>query len=148
MRISEHYELDRTQPSLDFVDVHTTDDIPVFLDPTFVRALPDAWSEECTCALTTFFGQVLHAVQVSDITRLRQLMTPLREPNETHLGLSAGRSRGHGLGLGMGTDLADSLTNSLATRSGLLKDLEDTALMVDGIGRDIISDITTSCADN
>ncbi len=33
MRISEYYELERTQPTLDFVDVDTLGDTRVFIDP-------------------------------------------------------------------------------------------------------------------
>jgi hypothetical protein len=40
--------------------------------------------------------------------------------------------------------LIEALRTSKAVESGYLKDLEDTALLVDGIGRDIVSDITTS----
>jgi hypothetical protein len=71
-------------------------------------------------------------------------MARLREPNETHLGFSSGLSRGHGLGRGSGMDIADALSASRAARTGLLKDLEDSVLLVPRVGHDIISDITTN----
>lgn len=144
VRVSEHYKLDRTQPTLDFVDVDVVTDIAAFVEPAAVRLLPSPWAQDCHLSLTTFFSAVLAAIGAGDQTVVRRLLGPLREPNETHLGLSVGPSRGHGLGTGRGGDLADALSRSLAAQSGLLRDLEDSALMVEGVGRDIISDVTTN----
>jgi len=55
-----------------------------------------------------------------------------------------GPSRGRGLGRGRGQDVADALSASKAARTGLLRDLEDSVLLVPGIGHDIVSDITTN----
>ncbi|MFC2033875.1 hypothetical protein ACFLTT_00525 [Chloroflexota bacterium] len=74
----------------------------------------------------------------------RRILSALREPNETHLGLSVGRAQGRALGPSSAIDVADSLASSIAVRTGLLEDLEDTILMVPGIGPDIISDVTTN----
>ena len=64
--------------------------------------------------------------------------------NETHLGLSRGAARGRGLGRESARDVWEDLKNSEAVKSGLLEDLEDTILMIEGISADIISDITTN----
>jgi hypothetical protein len=72
------------------------------------------------------------------------LLRALREPNETHLGLSKGRSRGHALGNESAHDVWSALSRSEAAKSGLLKDLEDTVLMIEGISVDIVSDMTTN----
>lgn len=71
-------------------------------------------------------------------------MRVLREPNETHLGLSAGRSKGRALGTELARDVWKALSQSEAAKSGLLRDLEDTILMVEGISVDIVSDMTTN----
>ena len=42
-----------------------------------------------------------------------------------------------------GDALADSITRSRAAKTGLLKDLEDTSFMVPGVGKDLLSDMTT-----
>ena len=39
MRVSEYYNLNRSQPSLDFVDVDIYGDIEVFIDPRALRLL-------------------------------------------------------------------------------------------------------------
>ena len=70
-------------------------------------------------------------------------MDPLLESNETHLGLSRGRSRGHGrarLFHGYHT----VLRGSAAITSGIITALEETALLIPGIGPDLVSDLITN----
>lgn len=83
-------------------------------------------------------------IRVGKNQEAENLLKMLREPNETHLGLSKGKSRGHALGSESAHDVWRALSNSEAARSGLLKDLEDTILMIEGISVDIVSDITTN----
>lgn len=143
MKISEYFDLGVTQPSLDFVDVDVDSDTPVSIDPRAIRIQGGEWSGECVMLLQSFFTEVLEAVAIQDTRRVKQLLNRLGEPNETHLGFSVKKSQGRGLGGGGATDIAESLSNSAAGRSGLLADLEDSALFVKNIGPDIISDITT-----
>ena len=42
MRVSDAFELSRSQPHLDFVDVDTSGDVPVFIDPRALLLLPRA----------------------------------------------------------------------------------------------------------
>ncbi len=143
-RVSAFYGLGRTQPTLDFVDVDVRDDVRVFLDPRAIQLLQSEWGEQCRDLLRSFFSEVLAAIAAGDAARVRGLLSQLREPNETHLGFSRGRSRGHGLGRESGQSVADALSGSRAARTGLLQDLEDAVLLVPGIGHDIVSDITTN----
>ncbi|MEU0083470.1 hypothetical protein [Streptomyces sp. NPDC006274] len=144
MRVSEFYSLGRTQGTLDFVDVDTVNDIQVYVDPSSIRYLEDDWGKECMTMLTTFFDSVLDAVRNGDKTRTRDLLSQLSEPNETHLGISRGKSAGRGFGKKMGADFANKLAESEAAKSGLIQDLEDTAFFIDGVDKDIISDVTTN----
>lgn len=144
MRVSEYYRLGRTQPGLDFVDIDIENDTPVYIDPSAIKNLSDEWARQCLNMLSTFFDSVLDAIKSNDTSRLRQLLMPLREPNETHFGLSKGRSRGRALGPDLVKKICDNLTVSHAAETGLLEDLEDTALFIPGVGKDIISDVTTN----
>jgi hypothetical protein len=144
MRISEHFQLDRTQPTLDFVDVDVTDDVPLFVDPRALRRLPSQWGDECVSLIQHFFRAVIAAIKAGDDHGAQHLLGWLREPNETHLGLSRGRSRGRAVGANIAEDLWRELSMSEAARSGLLEDLEDTILMVEGVAADIVSDIATN----
>lgn len=144
VRVSQYYDLGRSQPTLDFVDVDVCGDARVFIDPRAIRLLPSAWGDECVSLIQDFFSEVLDAIRAGDHAKAQQLLGALREPNETHLGLSRGRARGRALGRESARDVWAALSKSAAVSSGLLEDLEDTILMVEGIGSDIISDITTN----
>ncbi|HRI05270.1 MAG TPA: hypothetical protein PLL77_16150 [Pyrinomonadaceae bacterium] len=144
MRVSEYFKLGRTQPTLDFVDVDIVDDTPLFIDPRALSDFSSEWTDECVLVVQDFFQEVLEAIRKGQHSRARKLLSTLREPNETHLGLSKGQSKGRGLGRESAFNVWESLTTSEAAKSGLLEDLEDTILMVPGISSDIISDITTN----
>lgn len=145
MRVSEYFNLGRSQPSLDFVDVHVEKDASVFIEPEAIRQLPDDWGNQCVDMLTSFFDSLIDAIRAQDHARIDYLVRgPLSEPDETHLGWSKGTSRGRGVGSKRADLIISSLEQSKAARTGLLEDLEDTALFIEQIGPDIISDITTN----
>ncbi|HEY1645677.1 MAG TPA: hypothetical protein VGF75_04875 [Candidatus Saccharimonadales bacterium] len=144
MRISEHYSLGLEQPSLDFVDVRLDTDVPLFVDPTALFLLDTEWGAECRGLIHDYFSLVLENIREGRHDEAKRLLAVLNEPNETHLGLSKRKSRGHGMGKELAVKMWDELKDSLAVSTGLIKDLEDTALMIDGIGSDVISDIVTN----
>ncbi|MDT0341904.1 hypothetical protein [Streptomyces litchfieldiae] len=144
MRVSEYYNLGRSQGTLDFVDVDTVNDVRVYIDPSTIRHLADDWGRECIIMLTTFFDSVLDSVKVGDKSRTTYLLGNLGEPNETHLGISRGKSAGRGFGKQMSVEFAAKLAQSKAAQTGLIEDLEDTAFFLDRVDKDIISDITTN----
>jgi hypothetical protein len=143
MRVTEQYNLDNSQAAVDFVNVDTATDNRVFIDPRAIRLQHGILEQECAGFLVSFFSEVLDAIHEGRTNRVRELMGFLGEPNETHLGYSRGRSRGRGL-TGIRSDqIADAISGSRAAATGLLEDLEDTSLLVPGIGKDLISDMTT-----
>lgn len=144
MRVSEYYSLGVEQPSLDFVDVRLDTDIPLFVDPTALYLLDTEWGVRCRALIHDYFSLVLEYISSNQHSKAKRLLAMLSEPNETHLGLSSGRSRGHGMGSGLADKMWQALVTSDAVRTGLITDLEDTALMIDGIASDVISDIVTN----
>lgn len=143
MRVSQLYGLPRKQGLLSFVDVHVERDNRLYVDPFAIRTLGSDWGARCVAQVQTFFSEVLRAIKEKRHQYAIALLERLREPNETRLGLSRGRPRGHALGPGLAEDIWKSLATSRAVRSGVLQDLEETALLVEGIGYDIVSDMTT-----
>jgi len=140
MRVSEYFNLDRTQPYLDFVDVRLDTDIAVFIDPTALRFSKSVWGQECASLVQLYFETVLENIKESKDHQARLLLSCLRERNEFHLGFSTGKSQGRAFGFKSAESVWGALTESDASKSGLLKDLEDTCLLIEGIGRDMISD--------
>lgn len=144
MRFSEHFKLGRSQSELDFVDIDVEGDIPLFLDPRALYLLQGEWASECVSLLQSFFGAVLDAIKTGDETLARGLLQMLREPNETHLGLSREKAQGRAVGSELARDVWTALSTSEAAKTGLLEDLEDTILMVEGVAADIVSDMATN----
>lgn len=144
MRVTEHYGLQQGQAELDFVDVDVENDVPLFLDPQAFASLPSPWAHECIALIQDFFGHLIGALIAHDYALAHRMLAALREPNDTHLGLSKSRSRGTALGDGLANTIMDALRGSRAVETGLLQDLEDTILLVSGVDRDRISDITTN----
>jgi hypothetical protein len=144
VRVSECYQLGLGQAALDFVNVDVEGDAPLFIDPRALRLLPTRWGHECVSLIQDFFGYVLDCIRNGERDKALALLEQLREPNETHLGLSSGKSRGRALGPDSAALIYNALAASEAVQTGLIQDLEETALMVDGIAYDIISDIATN----
>jgi len=144
MRASEQFGLDRTQGELDFVDVDIYGDTRLYVDPRALRLLTTDWGLECVSLIQHFFRAVLEAIREGHDVYAQRLLSGLHEPNETHLGQSQGRAKGSGLGSGLAEDIWEALSETDAATTGLLQDLEETALLVPGIDKDRVSDITTN----
>ena len=146
MRFSQYFRLNFNQDELDFVDVDVTCDTPVYLDPSAIRLLDYQWSHECVSLIQNFFENVLGAMRSGNDRRAISLLRGLSEPNETHLGMSkrGTKSRGRALGPHLVNDVWRALKNSNAIKTGLIQDVEDSLLFIDGVGPDLISDMVTN----
>lgn len=144
MRFSDHFNIRQSQAELDFVDIPLDTDIELFVDPYALSLESSPWFSECNNLVVDFFHLVVDSIAHGDLTRSRRLLANLREPNDTHLGMSSGRPRGNGIGGNQADQIFDRLSQSKAVKSGKLTDLADAELVIPGIGRDKISDITTN----
>ncbi|WP_456289289.1 hypothetical protein M1D70_04960 [Paenibacillus sp. AK002] len=144
MKISTRFNLGATQQELDFIDIDTTEDIPLFLDPFFLSIRHDQWSLNASRTIRGFFQYLIELLNVNRIEEARDLFNYLGEPNETCLGISQGLPRGRGVGEEDATEIFESLLESRAVESGLVEDLEDCVIFVDNFGKDKLSDMTTN----
>lgn len=142
--VAKAYAIDKSQRELDFVDVRLETDNWLFIDPFALGQRVDRWSQSAHRTLVTFFDQVVNDIRSKRETHARRLLDNLREPNETRLGLSKGRPQGAGIGPGQADELLKALKESSAVKTGFLNSLEESELMIDGIGPDKISDLTTN----
>lgn len=144
MLLSRALGLNTSQPLLDFVDIDVGLDFPLYIDPASFISPRDDFAEKCQIDLKDFFEAVLKSIAAGNNSKATVLLEGLKEPNETHLGMSNGEPRGRGVGKVQARKILDSLKSSPAAKSGLLNDLTDAALFIHGIGADIISDMTTN----
>jgi hypothetical protein len=143
-RFSEHFGLGRSQAELDFVNVSNDFDTPVYVDPYAIEIHDDIWAAQASEYIRVFFKEVLTALRDDDKERARNLMSHLHEPEETFLGVSQFDPKGRGVGSRQAGQLISAILGSKAYSTGLLTDLSEVALYVDGIDRDKISDLTTN----
>ncbi|MEU3645545.1 hypothetical protein AB0E59_19340 [Lentzea sp. NPDC034063] len=129
---------------MEFVDVSISDDVVCFVDPGSIRFLTTPLAHHCASLVQSFFGHVLHCISTGRRGEAHALLSSLSEINETHLGFSRGKSRGHGMGNKLAAKMWSALAESKAAQSGVLSDLEETALFVEGVDRDIISDVISN----
>ncbi|WFR78419.1 hypothetical protein P9875_22345 [Janthinobacterium rivuli] len=140
MKVSLYFGLGYDQTTLDFVDVPIGNDLAVFADPSRLRSLTSPWASECNSLLQHFFEVLLEHVVKGDEYNAKILLSYLAERNEFHFGLSKSLSNGKAFGKKYADRMWTALTKSAAAKSGLLTDIEDTCLFIEGVGPDRISD--------
>lgn len=144
MRISEIYTLGKTQHELDFVDIDISKDMAVFLDPFFISTRNQPWCINANRTIKSFFQYAIDLIKLGKLDEARSIFVHLKEPNETCLGMSKSAPSGRGAGPMDSQRIFDSILGSRAVESGLVEDLADTAIFIDGISKDKVSDITTN----
>lgn len=146
--MTDHYGINPID--IPFVDTLLHFDTRLFLEPrAILNRRNDPLSMRAYGLLRLFFDEILRCIQSTspaDMRKGERLLQNLHEPNETRLGMSRSRVAGHGLADGMGTLLWDSLRSNLAVQANAVTVLEQLPVIVDGIGPDLISDLTTRIA--
>lgn len=144
MTISKHYKLGKTQKDLAFADVSIIDDTPKFIDPWLIKDLNSNFGRHATNLVQSYFSEVLKAINEGNKDRAMQLLSHLHEVNWTRLGYSSKGARGKAIADEHAGQIYTALKESRAVKTKILKDLEDTALLIRGIGKDKISDMITN----
>lgn len=143
-RFSEHFGLKVNSDELDFVDIYANQDITLFIDPYGISAIGSKWSFECEQQITGFFQYLVDSIRNKDKKVTQKLLNALHEVDEVSLGFSLNQPKGKGIGKKQAIEIQTSFENSQAVKSGDIKDIADCALMIPGINRDKISDITAN----
>jgi len=143
-KFSEFFKLEKTQRQLDFVDINTDHDTPVYVDPYAIEIRNDLWAATASEHIRVFFTEVLTTLREGDHTRAENLMSHFQEPSETFLGVSRGKPNGKGVGKIQARQLIKAISKSNAFTTGLLSDLSEMALYIERVDRDKISDLTTN----
>lgn len=144
VRLSEQYQLPFRQTQLDFVDVRSDRDIPVFIDPFALRKEHEPWLADAHEHLQSFFAELLIAIKQGKDSRALNLLEGLHEPHEVRLGYSKTSKGGKGVGPHQSQQLINAISQSQAAQSGLIEDLSESELLIEGFSHDKVSDITTN----
>jgi len=142
-KFSEYFKLNQ-DTEFDFVDIYAYQDIPLFLDPFGISAMGTKWAKECESQIATYFQYLIDSINTGDKKTTSRLLNALHEVNEIALGYSSGMPRGRGIEADQAKQIQSSFESSEAAKSGDIKDIADCAILIPGISRDKISDITAN----
>lgn len=133
-----------------FLNVDVDNDNYRFVDPFKIRMGlgPTSFAAAANVCTSSFFNEVTSTVVSTKPAHRRRgldLLQHFEEPRETRLGMSKFGFDGHGGAGGVGQIIWDALDGDAAflVRVGVLHQIEDIPLFVEGIGNDITSDLTT-----
>ncbi len=143
-KFTEYFGLKIEQEELNFLDIYAHQDIALFLDPFGISAMESKWSKECENQIATYFQYLLDSIKVGNKQTIKKLLGALHEVNEVGLGYSQNGTAGRGVGLKQAAEIQAAFETSQAAISGDIKDIADCALLIPGINRDKISDITSN----
>ncbi|MDQ1130395.1 hypothetical protein [Microbacterium sp. SORGH_AS_0888] len=145
--ITDYYGITGPVP---FADIDVSCDNRLFLDPHAVRLTgsPEPFASEAIRATDSFLGEIVRCVISGNPVLFRRgesLLQRFKEPWQTRLGMSSNGFYGHGGADDVGTWIWNALVTDLMAlvRVGVLEHLEELPLFVDGVDRDITSDVTT-----
>jgi len=135
---------------VEFLDVHVERDNRLFIDPSAIRVAArtgNLYGVTADATLTAFFDNMLsklRSTNKADRQAGEEALQHFSELGETRLGLSRRGTNGHGAADQLGSRIwAELSTNPLCLHAiATLKYIEDVPLFVDGIDRDVTSDLT------
>lgn len=144
MKISQKYNLNKSQSELDFIDIDIEKDIPLFIDPYRISKLSGPFIDEANGIINNYFSYLVELLASGKYQAARSIFVNLNEVNETCLGFSKDKPRSNGFGIKKSDDFFNAISHSKAVSLGLLESLEDIKVFVDGVSSDRISDMTTN----
>ena len=127
--------------NIDFVDVPTHTDVPLFVDTILMKQSTTSIATSATRRIDGFFATLFQACSIKDWRRVKELLAHTSEPNETHLGLSRGRSQGRGAS----TDILLPIFKDMLKRGffeiGAFKEANDLCILTPNFEKDRLSDM-------
>lgn len=145
MRISEIFKLEVSQIQLDFVDIDTDVDYPLYLDPYLISKRNDPWSIEVDRTIKSFFSRVRGHIIDKEYDKAKDLFEFMSESKENCFGVSKrGTKNGKGIGKYNASDIVEEIIKSRAIENETVKNIEDIIVFVDNVDKDKLSDMVTN----
>lgn len=145
--ITQYYGINGSVP---FHNVDVLCDNRLYVDPHAVRLRrsPQPFADDAIECADSFLSEVTRSVIVGTPAahqRGERLLQRFFEPWETRMGMAEEGFSGHGGASVVGSWIWETLNNDVEAlvRVGVLRQIEDLPLFVNGVDRDITSDVTT-----
>lgn len=143
-RFSDHFKINKPQSELDFVDIPLHTDIPLYIDAYALSIGGTDWFTECNQMVIDYFDLLIKSINSKDTAITTQLLGNLKEPNETHFGVSLDDPDGRAVGPHLAKKIEQALSKGRAVQKNLITEISDCELMIPRVGPDTISDIITN----
>lgn len=141
MVISDYFDLGVRQSQLKFVDINLSNDNRLFVDPKLIEISDDPIIKRMNYVLGIYWTEILKNIKNQNKTK--ELTSGLTEPNETKLGYSIGKIKGNSVGNVLCDKMLNEISNSIVVSTNTLSNFSQMDLIVEDIGADRVSDITT-----
>ncbi|WP_068483813.1 hypothetical protein [Pseudoclavibacter helvolus] len=145
--ITTHYGIDGP---IAFEDVDVDADNRLYVDPHAIRLSrgPQPFQQQAVDCMDSFFHEVTRCVlegTPAAQARGEKLLQEFFEPWETRLGMAKTGFQGHGGASIVGTRIWAALRDDVDAliEVGILRRIEQLPLFIEGVDRDITSDVTT-----
>lgn len=142
MFLSNFYGLSQPQNGYEFFDPDINRDTRKFVDPFIISRQSSDISRTMTHNIYAFMDHILSLVRNNQRKEAYELCKHLYETQGTCLGYATQQLEGRGAGHKKAEIFVDALFDSKAVMCGQLRYLEELALFCEGIGNDLISDIS------
>lgn len=129
---------------IDFVDIRLETDTSLYVDPERIALSNHPISASASHCIDDFFATLCQVAAERNSKRLYDMLSFGREPNETHLGLSACRSQGRGTSPEILMPIVEEMIREHLFDKGLITQLGDLHLWTPNFGYDRLSDLTTN----
>ena len=129
---------------IDFFDIRLETDTALYVDPERIALSNHPVAHAAIRCIDDFFQTMCQAAQARDEAELYHLLSYGREPNETHLGLSAARSCGRGTSPEILMPIVRDMIQLGLFENELVTQLGDLHLWTPNFGYDRLSDLVTN----
>ncbi len=142
-RLTDYHDIGVAQTECDFAIPLLDEDLPLFVDPFLLWKSPSLQDTALHSVLATGFNELLRSFAAGNGKSASSTLARLSECREAGLGTSASRE-GRRFGPEFAKDALETLVSIPQIRANGVKHIEVLQLLVAGIGKDRISDITCS----
>ena len=141
-RITEIFNLNKTQYEIDFIDIDTQFDTQMFIDPYWISKQDNEFTIRCDSLIKSFFTQLIRLIKENKMQKALKLCENLRESSDVCLGYAKQRgTSGSGMGPAIIRDFCFALKRSVAVEKDILVNIEDVKVFLENIDVDRISDM-------
>lgn len=145
MNFSDYHHLGISgHRDIDFIDIRLETDTALYVDSERAVLSNHPFSVSVSRCIDDFFSTLYDAALAQNELALYRILSFGREPNETHLGLSASRSCGKGTSPEILMPIIKSMIRMGLFERGLVTQLGDLHLWTPNFGYDRLSDLTTN----